>query len=94
MVLITSGERPAIPNPEELPGADTATFGGLSAYIALLKRCWAQEPTSRPSFEEIVKELRCGQQHCMREVCVLVGGWGEALHMKVPCVCLSGCSMH
>jgi hypothetical protein len=35
---------------------------GLDAYIALLQRCWAQQPEQRPSFREVARELRwaCG----------------------------------
>lgn len=51
------GLRLPIPSPEDLPGAEKV-FPGLDRYIALLKRCWAQEPAARPTFGEIVTELR------------------------------------
>ena len=50
------GERPALPaDAAALPGG---TFPGLPAYVALLQRCWAQEPQARPSFDDIVAQLR------------------------------------
>lgn len=51
------GLRPPIPSSEELPGAERG-FAGLDRYVALLKRCWAQRPEDRPTFGEIVAELR------------------------------------
>ena len=59
--LVTQGGRLEIPPRERLPGgADTAAFGGLDAYVALTKRCWAHNPYDRPTFEEIIPQLRCG----------------------------------
>ena len=40
-----------------LPGPDTATFRGLDNYLALMRRCWAQEPEQRPPFSEVVTAL-------------------------------------
>lgn len=31
----------------------------LPAYAALMKRCWAHNPYDRPSFEEVIHDLRC-----------------------------------
>ncbi|KAL4443337.1 hypothetical protein ABPG75_011074 [Micractinium tetrahymenae] len=56
--LLMSGGRLEIPPWERLPGADTATFAGLDAYVSLIKRCWAQDAVARRSFEEIIPELR------------------------------------
>ncbi|KAL4444223.1 hypothetical protein ABPG75_011960 [Micractinium tetrahymenae] len=53
-----SGERPAIPPPAELPGADAGPLVGLETYIALIQKCWAAEPGDRPTFAEIVPKLR------------------------------------
>lgn len=52
--------RPEVPPREELPGPDSATFSGLDAYLQLMEACWAQDPATRPSFEEVVPRLRCG----------------------------------
>jgi hypothetical protein len=42
---------PASP-PLQLPEAEHA------AYLALIRRCWAQEPAERPNFADIIMELR------------------------------------
>jgi serine/threonine protein kinase len=55
---VISGKRPAVPPREALPGPDTAQFGGLDAYIALMQRCWATDPAERPGFAEVVRQLR------------------------------------
>lgn len=31
----------------------------LPAYVALIKRCWAQNAYDRPDFEEVIHDLRC-----------------------------------
>ena len=31
---------------------------GLDEYVSLLRRCWAQRPLDRPSFDRIAAELR------------------------------------
>lgn len=54
-----SGERLPIPPMERLPGPDAQGFAGLPGYLALMQRCWAQEPELRPTFRQIVEELRC-----------------------------------
>jgi serine/threonine protein kinase len=46
---------------QPLPGsaADNATFAPhLPAYTALIKRCWAHNQFDRPSFEEVIHDLR------------------------------------
>ena len=55
---LTRGERLPIPDRASLPGPDTLRFAGLAGYIVLMQRCWAQEPSERPGFEEIVQCLR------------------------------------
>lgn len=52
------GERLPIPPVESLPGPDAPRFAGLPAYLALMQRCWAQEPERRPGFQQVVAELR------------------------------------
>lgn len=54
-------ERPAIPATSELPGMTPDADGnipGLTLYIELMQRCWAQEPSDRPDFQEIIKVLK------------------------------------
>ena len=50
---VLAGQRPPLPPPEACAG-----FSSYAAYVELLQRCWAQEPTSRPSFEEVCARLR------------------------------------
>jgi hypothetical protein len=47
-----------IPERHKIPGQDTHAFKGLDAYIDLMKRCLAQVPEERPSFDEIIKIIR------------------------------------
>ncbi len=58
---IMEGRRLAMPAPGQLPGGSKQT-PGLEEYMQLVQRCWAQDPEDRPSFRDIVAELRCGQQ--------------------------------
>ena len=53
---LRNGERPETPDVGALPG-NAAAFSGLARYRALLERCWAQEPESRPSFSEVIDTL-------------------------------------
>lgn len=56
---VLSGGRLEVPPPEALPGGSSpALQAGLPAYVALMKRCWAQAPEERPTFDDIVGELR------------------------------------
>lgn len=50
---LLEGQRPRIP--DELTGG---RFDGIDKYIALMERCWAQDAEWRPSFSELVPELR------------------------------------
>ena len=53
VTMVAEGGRLAIPQPEELPGPGSGSFEGMPAYVALMQRCWAQDPAGRPSFEDI-----------------------------------------
>lgn len=55
---VLHGERPPVPLVEELPGLDTAQFGGLDAYCQLMRSCWDQMPARRPAFVDVVRTLR------------------------------------
>lgn len=56
--VVSKGGRLPIPDQPSLPGGDTKEFSGLHTYIALLQRCWTQDPANRPTFAEIVGALR------------------------------------
>jgi hypothetical protein len=53
---IQAGRRPVVPPAAQLGLRPTPS--GLDAYVALMQRCWAQQPQDRPSFEQIMAELR------------------------------------
>lgn len=55
---LMDGVRLEVPPRDQLPGFDTPAFQGLDAYVALMKRCWAQRPEERPGFEEAIHEIR------------------------------------
>ena len=56
--LVISGGRLDLPPRDQLPGADTARWGGLDAYMVLMQRCWAQEAAAQPAFSEAAADLR------------------------------------
>ena len=56
---IGRGERPVIP-PRLPGGSDNEIFaqgGVMEEYIQLMNRCWTQNPSERPEFEEIHPQL-------------------------------------
>lgn len=57
-----SGVRPFIPEDRnELPGHPTP---GVEEYIALVQRCWAMDPATRPSFDRVIQvRLESGWSH-------------------------------
>ena len=61
-----AGGRPAIPDPEALPGpAPAGAWGGLPAYLGLMQRCWAQ-----------VRKTRCCRVlHCLLRSGALSSWW-------------------
>jgi hypothetical protein len=56
--FITSGRRLPMPSRDAMPGPESGAFEGLDGYIALMNRCWAQNPEDRPTFHEISDCLR------------------------------------
>ncbi|KAL4855455.1 Serine/threonine-protein kinase EDR1 [Chlorella vulgaris] len=58
--LIQSGARLEVPPRDALPaqGMGGAPAAVLDGYVALMRRCWAEDPATRPSFDEITTELR------------------------------------
>ena len=55
---VTAGERLAVPPLSELPGPDSGSWPQLNRYIAIMQSCWAHDPVKRPSFQQIMAELR------------------------------------
>jgi hypothetical protein len=55
---LMDGLRLQVPPKEELPGPDNQHFVSFNEYVALMQRCWAQDPGQRPCFEEVIVELR------------------------------------
>jgi hypothetical protein len=60
---VSEGGRLEFPPTPDLPG-DSHSFEGLKKYIGLARKCWAQDPQERPSFEEIVVQLRYAAAAC------------------------------
>lgn len=59
VAAIQGGRRPAVPPAAQLPGLGPGAMPpGLGRYVALMERCWAQQPQNRPSFEDIMAEMR------------------------------------
>ena len=55
---VLHGGRLELPVREELPGPDTPAFTALDEYARIMERCWAQAPQDRPTFEDVVPQLR------------------------------------
>jgi hypothetical protein len=56
--MISAGERLPLPAREAVAGAAPPDPELYDAYVALLRRCWAQQPQDRPGFAEIIQDLR------------------------------------
>jgi len=61
VAALTLRHRPAIPCRAALPGRRSGEWARLNDYTALMKRCWAQEPSQRPPFTEVVMALEALQ---------------------------------
>ena len=55
---INAGNRLPVPPSAELPGPGSGDWDKMDAYLALMNRCWAQRPEDRPTFGEVMAELR------------------------------------
>lgn len=55
---VTSNQRLPVPQKSEIPGPEGGSWRNLNRYVALMERCWAQNPGDRPDFEEIMSELK------------------------------------
>jgi hypothetical protein len=51
---VMQNHRPEVPPESELPGKPGVT---LERYKALMARCWHEDDSARPSFEEVLAEL-------------------------------------
>ncbi|KAG7668202.1 putative Serine/threonine-protein kinase CTR1 [Nannochloris sp. 'desiccata'] len=58
VTVVTEGGRLEVPDRSALPGPDTMQFEELDQYVALMRKCWAHNPEDRPTFQEIIAELR------------------------------------
>lgn len=58
VTVVMEGGRLSVPSRADLPGPDNFSFGGLEDYISLMQRCWSQIQEDRPTFQEIISELR------------------------------------
>lgn len=58
-----NGVRPPLPGPLDVKGG---WFDMLDDYVALIESCWAQHPHDRPSFAQIIVELRWAGLACLR----------------------------
>ena len=57
-VKVVQGDRPAVPDRGRLPGPNNHAFReGVYAYIALMCRCWSDDPRDRPGFADVVRDL-------------------------------------
>jgi hypothetical protein len=52
------GDRLALPPAAALPGEVAAACPGRERYLQLMQRCWAQDPSQRPAFSQVVVELK------------------------------------
>lgn len=78
---IIAGGRLPIPPAEQLPGPDRLAPAQLAAYLALMERCWHQDRDARPSFAQVIGDLRWGLAagRCRSGApCVLGEGGGHA----------------
>ena len=54
--MVSSGERLQVPPREGNLGPDQLSEGDHAAYVALMQRCWAQEPSERPGFDQVISQ--------------------------------------
>lgn len=47
--------RPEVPDRSQLPGEPLCLH---KQYVELMEDCWAQDPSTRPSFEQVIGKLR------------------------------------
>ncbi|GAB4821070.1 hypothetical protein N2152v2_008116 [Parachlorella kessleri] len=57
MKMVSEGRRLQVPPRSALPPASQG-FEGLGLYEDLIRKCWAGEPGERPTFTEVIADLR------------------------------------
>lgn len=67
---VLDGGRLPMPDLGQLPGPGgnfqaPGPAGGIQLYLALMARCWAQQPEDRPTFTDIIASLRCAGIFCV-----------------------------
>ncbi|KAI3432701.1 hypothetical protein D9Q98_004244 [Chlorella vulgaris] len=56
--VLVHQKRPEIPAIEAVPGADTPQVTRVvDAFVALMRRCWDQDPNARPAFKAVAEQL-------------------------------------
>jgi len=56
--LVAIAERRVAEIPADLEALPGGSFPGMPEYLALMKRCWAEEPRQRPAFlNEVISDL-------------------------------------
>ena len=53
--VVTQDKRPTVP---EGLAEQLGNPAGLEEYVSLMHACWARDPALRPSFSEVVAQLR------------------------------------
>lgn len=78
---LMDGARPPIPGPLDVKGG---WFDMMDDYMALIEGCWAQNPQDRPSFAQIIVELRWALlvSHPSDRLCLSVGSSHFSLCMQ------------
>ncbi|KAI3432711.1 hypothetical protein D9Q98_004254 [Chlorella vulgaris] len=56
--VLVHQKRPEVPAIEAVPGADTPQVTGMvDGFVALMRRCWDQDPSARPAFKTVAEQL-------------------------------------
>lgn len=83
---VLAGERLEVPPAEQLPGMpEGGPPEGLDEYVSLLQRCWAQDPEQRPTFADIIPQLRW-EWRLRRQL--------VAMLRHACCACPDDCTLH
>ncbi|KAI3436086.1 hypothetical protein D9Q98_002144 [Chlorella vulgaris] len=56
--MVIGGTRPQVPARESLPGPDLPDAHSFEAYCNLMRECYAQVPTDRPTISHVLTRLR------------------------------------
>ncbi|KAL4422385.1 hypothetical protein ABPG75_008582 [Micractinium tetrahymenae] len=58
MAVTQQGKRPAVKDQWGAAQYPGGTFVAYEEYVALMQRCWADNPEARPTFEQVIVDLR------------------------------------